>query len=197
MPNSKEIHVIRGPIHWPKVLGDPVDNYDKNGREWTFDVALSPDGVKQMKSIKVQGRPVKNIKDKDDDRGEFVQFKQKFREAEEYERYGKKPRTVDEQRIKVMGPDGTPWDQNVKIGNGSIADVKFEVVDYGKGKYAGVYPRAIRILKHVPYEAQEFAPLDENDEFFSESNVGTKGHSEREFREDFGLSTDDLDDDIL
>lgn len=166
MPNSKEIHYLRGPIHWAKVLGDPVDNYDKNGREWTFDVSLSTDGVRQIKLIKVNGQPVKNIKNRDDDRGDFVQFKQKFREAEDYERYGQKVRTVDEQRIKVMDASGQPWDQNVKLGNGTIADVKFEVVDYGKGKYAGVYPRAIRVLDHVPYESQEFAPLSSDDEFF-------------------------------
>jgi hypothetical protein len=192
MPNSKEIVYIRGPIHWTKVLGDPVDNYDKNGREWTFDLALDKAGVKQMNGIKVQGKPVKNIKNRDDERGDFVQFKQKYREPEEYERYGQKVRSIAEQRIKVMDAEGNAWDQDVKIGNGTIADVKFEVVDYGKGKYAGVYPRAIRVLKHVPYAASEFAPMDESDEFYKAPSKGDGfvdsflGHT----------ASDDLDDDI-
>lgn len=191
MANSKQIHVIRGEAHWAKVLGDPVDNYDKNGREWTINVALDKDGVKQMKAIKVNGKPVKNIKDKDDDRGEFVEFKQKYRGPEDH-RLGQKVRTVEEQRIKVIDAAGRDWDQNVKIGNKSVIDLKFEVVDYGPGKYAGVYPRAIRVLKHIPYESQEFAPLDEKDEFFSEAGVT----DDDSFRKDFGLSEDDLDDDI-
>jgi hypothetical protein len=158
---TKEIHYLRGKLHWTKVLGDPVDNYGKDGKEWVFDLALDADGVKQVKSIKVNGKPALTIKNKGDDRGDFVTFKQKYREL---------PNGKFTTAPKVADATGTAWDQNTKIGNGSDADVKFEVVDYGKTMYAGIYPRAIRVLKHVAYAEQDFSPLSEDDKFFKKAS---------------------------
>lgn len=183
--NSREIVYLRGKLFWFKALGDPVDNYGKDGKEWPFDLSLDASGVKQAKALKVL-----NIKNKDDERGDFVSFKQKLRE-------GPDALPVERQRIRVLDAAGKPWDQDRKVGNGSTADVKFEIRDYGKGKYPGIYPRAVRILDHVEYNSSEFAPLSEDDEFFSKAQP-TEGKftNEREFREDFGLDTDDLDDDV-
>lgn len=182
---DREIAVIRGKLYWAKVIGDPVPNYNKDGYEWTFDVALDEAGVKQAKSIKAL-----NIKDKDDERGKFLTFKQK-----EVRASGDK-----NDPIRIVDANGNRWGDE-KLGNGTVADVKFEVRDYGKGKYPGIYPRAIRVLEHVKYESEEFAPLSEDDEFFSNAVEGEREYSmspdeDKRFRETFTPNADDLDDDL-
>lgn len=70
--------------------------------------------------------------------------------------------------ITVKDIEGNPWtDAKKLIGNGSIADVKFNVVDYGATMQKGTYLKAVRVLEHVPYNRVEFAPLSEDDEFFA------------------------------
>lgn len=179
--NKADINYIRGKLFWPKVLGEPVDNYSKDGKEWVFDLALDADGIKQAKVLKVL-----NIKDKDDERGKFLTFKQKYREVGTNEdgspRYTKAPRVLD--------ATGKEWDKDTKIGNGSVADVKFEIRNYGTGKYPGIYPRAIRVLDHVPYDGgNDFPELSSDDEFFRKPTADEEG---------FGghTATDDLDDDV-
>jgi hypothetical protein len=68
--------------------------------------------------------------------------------------------------IRIVAANGTPWDGSL-IGNGTVVDVKFIVKEY-PGKKSGVYIRAVRVLELVKYEAQDFAPLDEDDKFFAE-----------------------------
>lgn len=192
MANDREIVYIRGKGYWVKVLGDPVLNYGKDGKEWVFDLALDDDGVKQIKAIGLADR----IKDKDDERGKFISFRQRVREGED-------ALPLDRQRIKVMDAAGKAWDQETKIGNGSVMDVKFEKRDYGKGKPKGVYPRAIRVLDHVAFESSEFAPLSKDDEFFgkaqeAEKNFKMSPEEDRQFKETFLQHTadDDMDDEV-
>lgn len=155
MATDREIVYLRGKLHWAKVLGDPVLNYNKDGKEWTFDLALDADGVKQAKTHKAL-----NIKDKDDDRGKFVSFKQKELRAN----------GDPNARIRIVDAAGNAWPEDKMLGNGTVADVKAEIRDYGKGKYPGIYPRAIRILDHVEFKSSEFAPLSSDDKFFSKAS---------------------------
>lgn len=193
--NSKEIVYLRGKLHWAKVLGDPVPNYEKTGNEWVFDLALDSDGVKQMKGLKVNGKPVKNINNRDDERGDYVTFRQK-----ELKKSGDPNRP-----IKVMDAAGNDWPADQKLGNGTVADVKFEVIDFGKGMYPGVYPRAIRVLEHVGYESQEFAPLSEDDKYFAKAKDAEKAYKmspaeDKAFKETFmghtATDEDELNDDV-
>lgn len=194
MANSKEIVYLRGNGYWMKVLGEPVDNYDKSGKEWVFDLALDKDGLNQIKNVKVQGKSAFNVKDKDDERGKFISFRQR-----ELKRNGEKNKP-----IRVIDAAGNPWPQDVKLGNGTVVDVKAEVIDFGKGMFPGIYPRAIRILEHVPYAASEFAPLSEDDKYFKQAQEAEKNIQRDdmdEFRKDFGLGhtatdEDELDDDV-
>ena len=188
MKLAKEISYIRGKLFWAKVLGDPVPNYNKDGNEWVFDLALDADGVKQAKGLKKL-----TIKDKDDDRGQFLTFKQKELRAN----------GEPNQPIRIMDAAGKDWDPNEKIGNGTVADVKFEIRDYGVGKYPGIYPRAIRILDHVAYKTEEFAPLSSDDKFFAKAQEAEAAYKQSDaedeaFKRDFGGHTapDDLDDDV-
>ena len=200
MPNQTEIVYLRGKLHWAKVLGEPVDNYDKNGKEWTFDVELDKSGVKQMNGIKVQGKLVKNIKNRDDERGDFVSFKQVYRELAPDRNGDARFTTAPD----VLDAAGNAWPEDEKLGNGTVADIKFKVVDYGKGKYAGVYPMALRILDHVPYKDQTFAPLSDDDEYAGKAaSITPKSKPAQRtvgdiIEESYGGHTapDDLDDDI-
>ena len=124
MANSNEIIYVRGKLFWAKVIGDPVDNYNKDGKEWVGDLALDDDGVRQLKGIKLNGKPVFNIKDKDDERDPFITFKQKFRTWTD-------KRTGEEKQsepIKILDAAGKKWGDE-KLGNETVADVKLKIVD--------------------------------------------------------------------
>lgn len=180
---AKEIVYLRGKLFWAKVLGEPVDNYNKDGKEWVFDLALDDDGVKQAKALKVL-----NIKDKDDDRGKFITLKQKATRAD----------GTPNQPIRVLDAAGKPWNEEQKLGNETVADVKFEIRDYGKGKYPGIYPRAIRVLDHKEFASQEFAPLASDDEFFGKASKLEKDIGYVPSKDEFlgHTADDDLNDDV-
>lgn len=75
--------------------------------------------------------------------------------------------------IRVVKANGDVWEkEDGLLGNETIGDIKFVVKKYGPGKHDGVYIRAIRVLKLVPYVASEFKPLSEDDEFFAEADDG-------------------------
>ncbi len=184
--NNAEIHVIRGKTSFAKILGDPVLNYSKDGKEWKMDLQITADTEKELKRLGIGDR----VKRKDEylDGQPFLTFKQK-----EYKNNGEA-----NSPINVVDAAGNPWDQSKLIGNGSTVDVKFVVVDYGKGKKHGVYPRSVRVLDLVEYTRTEFEPLDESDEFFENAKAAAE-RKERElveFRKDFGLESDtpDVDD---
>lgn len=183
MSNDREIVYLRGTLYWAKILGDPVLNYGKDAKEWTMDVSVDADGKAQVKSLGILSK----LKNKDDERGDFLTLKQR-----ELKRDG-----TPAYPIKVMDAAGKKWDPEKKLGNGTKADVKFELVDYGKDKAPtarwGLYPRAVRILEHSEYAAQEFPPMSEDDEFFSKAQETEQNFKvdDTEFRKDFGLETDD------
>lgn len=134
-----------------KVLGDPVPNYNRDGNEWTMDFTPDAEGKKLLKELKIADK----IKNKGDERGDFIQLKQKETQANGKANFP----------ITVVDARNRPWDPNVKIGNGSTVEVKFKVVPY-PGKPTGVYPQAVRVLELIPYVRQEFAPLPEDNQYF-------------------------------
>lgn len=148
--------VLRGEAMYAKVLGDPVLNYNKDGKEWKLDFKLADKNSEaELKKLGIADR----IKSKENylDGAPFLTFKQA-----EFRKDGVTPN----QPIKVVDIAGKEWSQDKLIGNGSKVDVKFVVMDFGPGKKKGVYIRSIRVLDHVPYEKDEFPEIDENDEFF-------------------------------
>lgn len=185
MANREEIAYIRGTGYWMKIVGDPVDNFQKDGKEWVFDVALDADGVKQVKGWKIGPARLKN---KDDERGSFITLKQRS-ERMDY----KTGSMIPAKPITIRDAAGNMWDGVTKIGNGTKIDVKVKIVDFGKGDdKKGVYPMAVRILDLVPYQNEDFAPLQPDDEFFREQPAVTD-----DFAADFGIAQpDELDDDV-
>lgn len=166
-----ESYYMKGTGNWCKILGEPVDNYSKDGKEWTMDISPDKEGIDLLKRLKLDGR----IKNKGDDRGDFFQFKQR---AERRDGTPNKP-------IRVVDARNKPWPDSVKIGNGSLLEVKFNVKDWGTT--TGVYPQAVRVLEHVSYEPVDFAPLPADSEYVAHAP---------DFEKDFGLVDDDLDDEI-
>lgn len=147
------IHYFTGQLHWAKVLGDPVPNYNRDGNEWTFD--FTPDDLDAVKAIEPLAKKIKN---KGDERGDFIQLKQK-----ETTSTGKRNRP-----ITVVDARNRPWNPAVKLGNKTLAEVKIDIVPYKTT--TGVYPLAIRVLELVPYVRQEFAPLPEDSEYAAKAD---------------------------
>lgn len=152
---------IRGKAQFAKILGDPIPNYDKTGKEWKMDLEITDkDTIKEIKSLGIGDR----IRQKENylNGSPYISFKQ----AE-----FKKDGTTPNKPITVVEADGkTPWDQDKLIGNGSTVDVRFAIIEYPAYKKTGCYIRAVRVLDHVSYERPLFDPLDEEDEFYSDKS---------------------------
>ena len=144
---------MNGKIHWAKIFGEPRMNFNKDGKEWTFEFEPDAEGVKALKKHKVADR----LKNKDD-REPYVTLKQKAERAD----------GTANQPIRVYGPDNEAWDPEKFLGNGTQVSVKLTIVDYGVGKKKGIYPAAIKIRKHVPYTSTEFGAMDGDDGMLGE-----------------------------
>lgn len=195
MANKPQTAVFRGKAQYAKVLGEPMLNYNKDGKEWKLDLVLADKGLlAEAKKLGIGDR----VKQKDDyvDGRSYMTFKQA-----EFKRDG----TANEP-IKVTDILGNPWPKDKLIGNGSDVDVKFVVIDYGPGKKSGVYIRSIRVLKLVEYNKKEFDDLPEDDEFAAEAKAAAEKRARdmEQFKKDFELDADEgnaveadaLDDDL-
>lgn len=174
MANNRSTVFAHGKLYWAKIVGPPRTNYDGDGREWAYEFV--PDDIEFLKEHKLLDR----LKDKEDaknpDKGDYLVLR--------------KPETTkageQNEPIRIYDADNMPWDGRL-IGNGSEADVKLSIVDYGKGKKKGIYTTAIRITDHVPFETNEFGALD------SERGVSPKKPAKKSAKT---TELEDLDDDI-
>lgn len=185
--SNSTIAVIRGKTSFAKILGEPVLNYSKDGKEWKMDLVLDPPVVKELKALGLSDR----VKKKDDylDGKSYITFKQ--REL--------RPDGTPNEPVRVVDINGQPWDHTKLLGNGTTVDVKFTVRDYGVGKKQGVYIRSVRVLDLVAYNKEEFAPISEDDEFYKaakEMADANDAEVDKDFREKFLGETDDLDDEV-
>ncbi len=156
---EKKTVFIRGKAWYPKIF-TPVSNYNKDGYEWTIDLALDEAGIAQVSS------EISKKKIKESDKfGKYIRFKQstQFKDAVSGEMKTRKgPEVID--------AAGKPWELSKKIGNESLVDIKASVVDYGPGKELGVYLQKVRVLELVEYEASEdFPELTGEDEVFKKA----------------------------
>lgn len=207
MPTTT-IHTFRGKTSFAKILPDQLSlNYSKDGKEWKVDLEIDEATVKEAKKLKIAD---------------------KIRRGEPYEKDGvEKPAYLDgrpyltfrqaelrrdgspNNPIEIKDILGKPWDYTKEIGNGSVVDLKFAVVDNGPGKKKGIYPRAIRVLELVEFKRQTFTDIDESDPYYQaalkaqedlkaapseRSEVAAPEKTETTFEQDFGL--DELDDDL-
>lgn len=144
---SKSTEFMSGTVYWAKVTGEPRLNYNKDGREWTFE--FEPE-EKYLDVLKKHGL-TDRIKNKYEDRGPYLTLRKS-----ELSRDGS-PNIP----IRLYNKDNEEWPADTLIGNGSKADVKLDIRDYGPGKKKGVYPAALRITELVPYVSSEFGGMDQ------------------------------------
>jgi len=168
---KKNVHIIRGTVYWAKVLGDPVLNYNEDGREWTIDFTPDEKSTALLEEIGLGSK----IRDDDWRKRQEAKYNKPYPKDErgDYIAVRQKEKRLDgslNRRISVTDADGNPWPSDRLIGNGSIADLKFEHKDYGSGKLPGLYPQALRILDLKEYRRVEFAPLDKDDPFYEKGD---------------------------
>jgi hypothetical protein len=177
-----QIIVVRGELYWAKITGDARPytgnpKYDK-GPNWSVDIIPDAASRKTIKAAGIEGK-LRNGSDNDTRKETFLTLRHLLN----------RPDGKQNDPPVVKDAAGNPWTKGL-IGNGSIGDIKIKVKDYGSGSDKGAYYQAARILQHVPYESNDFAPLSEDDEFFasgtSEDEADSKG---------FSPESDDLEDD--
>lgn len=135
-----------GRVYWAKIIGNPVANYEKTGKEWTYE--FEPDDTSFLKEQKLLDRLKEREDDKNPDKGPYIILRKP-----EFTKDG-----VKNDPIRIYNENDEAWDDRL-IGNGSRVDVKLRIVDYGKGKKKGIYTTAIRVTDLVPYVSNEFGGM--------------------------------------
>jgi|TARA_R110002020_G_scaffold366419_1_gene578489 hypothetical protein len=165
--------VISGKSFWAK-LHQAQNPFDPDKPRWSIDVALDKKGVKQMES---EGC---NIKNKDDDRGDFVTiYKDQFlTDGTELP----KPRVMDSQKNLING---------TLIGNGSLVNVSYKPRSWTMGNRKGVRPvlRDVQVVKLVEYTApDEFDVEDTGYVYTTSDDIPFEASVKK--NDDLELSTD-------
>ena len=131
--------VIQGKAYYAKVLGAPAWGYKKQHKEWSLDVTIdAPTKARLLEAGMSKGV----IKNKDDDRGDFITFKR--RELKKDGTPGK--------RIEVVNKKGQEWDQKALIGNGSVVNCKIALNEYEGETKPGLIK--LQVVEHVEYEGR-------------------------------------------
>jgi hypothetical protein len=176
--------VFRGKVNYCKFLGEPRLDYDKTGYEWTSDFYDfdEKEVAKVFKKFDIK----KTFKRKEDylDGKPYITMKQKA------ERANGKPNDP----VAIVDANGKPWPEDVEIGNGSVADLRCEIWDFGPRRFKGFYPKAMRVLEHVEYNRELFEPLSEDDQYYPGDEPWDTGGTWDDKEE--ASSVDELDDDI-
>jgi hypothetical protein len=211
MSKSKTVF-ITGTLYWFKGVnrGQAVQNYDGDGYEWTFEV--EPDDIEFLKEHRLLDR----LKDP---LAYAVKLEKKYKQYgdEEDKRKAEKAREAAEGRgdylilrkpttdkdgnetdpFRIYDENNEPWDRDTMIGNGSKADLKLSIIDWGPGKKQSIYCKAIRITDHVPYESDEFAAMDAQEETAKTAPKKTRAKPKKaEPKASSAENFEDLDDDI-
>lgn len=151
-------------MYWAKIIGNPRPNYQKDGTEWSFDLALTDVAKKQLKDAGVSSY----FKDVGDDRGTFIHLK----------RNGTKKDPADETKrvpakaISVVDHHGNPWDGRL-VGNGSTVNVIVAFNEYGdKVKKIQVSPLSIQVWDYVEYQPKSQFPVKKDSTPITDEYVG-------------------------
>lgn len=142
--------IIRGKTKWAKIVGAPGWGYQKQHKEWSFDLSIDEASKKSLLDAGMDRKYIKNV---DDDRGDFISFKR--RELKKDGTPGKP--------IALFDRKGQEWDGKTLIGNGSVLNVKIALneVPNQKGTKPGVIK--VQVWDLVEYEGKnddEDFPVD-------------------------------------
>ena len=130
--------VISGTAYWASIVA-PNTTFDSDG-VWSIDVCNLD--KKNLDIVKKDGLTVKN---KGDDRGDFVTVKRKVRNQKSGE-LNRAPTVVDAQKRAMM---------NTAVGNGSVVNVKYNPYEweFAGRKGIGANLNAIQVVDLVPYSS--------------------------------------------
>ena len=136
--------VISGTAYWASVI-NPNTKFDADG-VWTIDVG-NLDDLNKKKAQK-DGLTIKN---KGDDKGDFVTIKRKVRNAKGS--LNRQPNVVDAQKRLIT---------ETMVGNGSKVNVLYEPFEWNFGGKTGVSAdlRAVQVTELVPYTTEEDDAFD-------------------------------------
>ncbi len=141
--------VIQGKAYWASLI-NPNTTFDSDGT-WSIDVSLDE---KNKKIAEADGLTIKN---KNDDRGDFVTIKRKVNAKN-----GKRPAP------KLYNLNKEPMD--ITVGNGSAVKVQYNEFawDYAGKSGVSLDFQAMQVLDLVPMKSQdgdELNPFGDGEEF--------------------------------
>ena len=155
--------VIKGSAYWASIVS-PNTTFDSDG-VWSIDV-----GNLDKKNIEIAKNDGLEIKNKGDDRGDFVTVKRKVRRKDG--NMNKLPEVVDAQKRNMIG---------TLIGNGSEVNVLYSTYEWEFKGRSGVSAdlRAIQVTNLVPYNTD--ADADEAFEVVPDGFVSNEADEEVSF----------------
>ena len=155
--------VIKGNAYWASIVS-PNTTFDSDG-VWSIDV-----GNLDKKNIEVAKNDGLEIKNKGDDRGDFVTVKRKVRRKDGS--MNKAPEVKDAQKRTMI---------NTLIGNGSEVNVLYSTYEWEFKGRSGVSAdlRAIQVTNLVPYNVD--ADADEAFEVVPDGFVSNEADEEVSF----------------
>ena len=155
--------VIKGNAYWASIVS-PNTTFDSDG-VWSIDV-----GNLDKKNIEIAKNDGLEIKNKGDDRGDFVTVKRKVRRKDGS--MNKAPEVKDAQKRTMI---------NTLIGNGSEVNVLYSTYDWEFKGRSGVSAdlRAIQVTNLVPYNVD--ADADEAFEIVPDGFVSNESDEEVSF----------------
>ena len=136
--------VISGTAYWASVIS-PNTKFDADG-VWTIDVG-NLDDLNKKKAQK-DGLTIKN---KGDEKDDFVTIKRKVRNAKG--NLNRQPNEVDDNKTLIT---------ETMVGNGSKVNVLYEPFEWNFGGKTGVSAdlRAVQVTELVPYTTEEDDAFD-------------------------------------
>lgn len=142
---------IQGTGAWVKIL-KPVANYAKTGEEWTMDLGLEDDAIKELTDAGLAHK-IKPAVNPETGKEHATNLP--------YIKFSVPTKTVKGDAIrapKVVDKYGKAWDPNDMIGNGSTLNVIFNIregSDYGGWRKPDL--KSVQVWDYVPVEpADEF-----------------------------------------
>lgn len=145
--------IIQGQAYWAKVLGAAKPGYQNQYNEWSIDITVD---AKTKKRLLAEGVDASKIKNKGDERGDFLTLKRR-----ELKQDGSPAKP-----IAVVDHNKNPWPQNQLIGNGSTVNAMIALNEGANG----IRPSLIKlqVVSLVEFEGsgdgEDFPAYDESGE---------------------------------
>jgi hypothetical protein len=136
---KRSVNVISGTAYWASIVA-PNTTFDSDG-VWSIDVCNLD--KENLAIVKEDGLDVKN---KGDERGDFVTIKRKVRNQKTGE-LNRAPTLVDAQKRTMMG---------TAVGNGSTVNVRYRAYPWEFGGRKGIsgHLLGVQVMDLVPYASE-------------------------------------------